>query len=86
MSDNTQIMVSTDSLEIVDGIRAKITKKHKEVSHIKTPKFYVKKKMGMDYVEIGYMKSVADKEFPGWSWTIVKTETLGSEALLCMVD
>ena len=35
MSDNTQIMVSTDSLEIVDGIRAKITKKHKEVSHIK---------------------------------------------------
>jgi len=28
------------------------------------------------------MKSVADKEFPGWSWTIVKTETLGSEAFV----
>jgi hypothetical protein len=82
MSDNTQIMVSTDSLEVVEGIKAKITEKHKEVSHIKTPKFYIKKKMGMDYVEIGYMKSVADKEFPGWSWTIVKTETLGSEAFV----
>tara|TARA_R110000796_G_scaffold90152_5_gene193872 strand:- start:7518 stop:8159 length:642 start_codon:yes stop_codon:yes gene_type:complete len=80
MSDNTQILVSTDSLEVVEGIRAKITEKHKEVSHIKTPKFYIKKKMGMDYVEIGYMKSVADKEFPGWSWKVVNTEVLGSEA------
>ena len=45
-----------------------------------TPKAYVKKKMGMDYVEIGYMKAIADKEFPGWSWEIVKSDALGSEA------
>jgi hypothetical protein len=36
--------------------------------------------MGMDYVEIGYMKAIADKEFPGWSWEIVKSDALGSEA------
>jgi len=26
------------------------------------------------------MREVADKEFPGWSWTIEKTEVLGSAA------
>ena len=26
------------------------------------------------------MREVADKEYPGWSWTIQKTEVLGSEA------
>ena len=80
MSDNKQIVVSTDSLEVVDSIRAKITKKHKEVSNIKTPKPFIKKKMGMEYVEYSYMREVADKEYPGWSWKIVKTQTLGSEA------
>jgi hypothetical protein len=47
-----------------------------------TPKTFVKKKMGMDYVEISYMKSVADKYYPGWSWTIISTEMLGSEAFM----
>ena len=80
MSDNKQIVVSTDSLEVVDSIRAKITKKHKEVSNIKTPKPFIKKKMGMEYVEYSYMREVADKEYPGWSWKIIQTQTLGSEA------
>jgi len=82
MSDNKQLVVSTDSLEVVDNIRAKITKKHKKVSSIKTPKPFVKKKMGMDYVEYSYMREVADKEYPGWSWEIVKHTTLGSEAFV----
>tara|TARA_R100001163_G_scaffold5008_1_gene6223 strand:- start:268 stop:891 length:624 start_codon:yes stop_codon:yes gene_type:complete len=55
---------------------------HEQVSLEDTPKTYVKKKMGMDYVEIGYMKSVANKYYPGWSWTIVRTEMLGSEAFM----
>jgi len=55
---------------------------HEKVSLKDTPKTYVKKKMGMDYVEIGYMKSVANKYYPGWSWTIVRTEMLGSEAFM----
>tara|TARA_R110002167_G_scaffold112850_1_gene285555 strand:+ start:36669 stop:37322 length:654 start_codon:yes stop_codon:yes gene_type:complete len=55
-----------------------ITKQHSRISDASTPKAYVKKKMGMDYVEIGYMKALADKEFPGWSWVIKKSEALGS--------
>ena len=38
--------------------------------------------MGMEYVEYDYMRSVADKEFPGWSWLVVKAEMAGSEAYL----
>lgn len=55
---------------------------HEKVSMKDTPKTYVKKKMGMDYVEISYMKSIADKYYPGWSWTIISTEMLGSEAFM----
>tara|TARA_R100001082_G_scaffold47827_1_gene25621 strand:+ start:5740 stop:6357 length:618 start_codon:yes stop_codon:yes gene_type:complete len=55
---------------------------HEKVSMEDTPKTYVKKKMGMDYVEISYMKSIADKYYPGWSWTIISTEMLGSEAFM----
>jgi hypothetical protein len=36
--------------------------------------------MGLDYVEFSYMREIADKHYPGWSWTIQKTEVLGSEA------
>ena len=36
--------------------------------------------MGLDYVEYSVMRDIADKEYPGWSWTIINTENLGSEA------
>jgi hypothetical protein len=54
-----------------------ITQKHKDVSNIDTPKFFVKNKMGVDYVEYSYMRDVADTHFPGWSWHIIKSEALG---------
>jgi hypothetical protein len=57
-----------------------VVDKHKSVSNISTPKPFVKKKMGLDYVEYSYMREIADKEYPGWGWTIINTETLGSEA------
>ena len=72
--------VDESSLAAVNQMRKAITDKHKSVSNIATPKPFVKKKMGMEYVEYSYMREVADKEFPGWSWIIVKTENLGSEA------
>ena len=75
-------ITTTDNLEVINGIRLMITDKHKKVSKIKTPKPYIKKKMGMEYVEYDYMRSVADKEFPGWSWLVVKAEMAGSEAYL----
>jgi|TARA_R100001530_G_scaffold38802_2_gene30022 hypothetical protein len=55
---------------------------HDNVSNIDTPKSFVKNKMGADYVEFSYMRDVADKNYPGWSWTVIKTETLGSEAFM----
>ena len=75
-------IVKVDNLEAINGIRLMITDKHKKVSKIKTPKPYIKKKMGMEYVEYDYMRSVADKEFPGWSWLVVKAEMAGSEAYI----
>ena len=59
---------------------SRLTEHHKKVSEIKTPKPFVKQKMGMDYVEYSYMREVADREYPGWSWTVVKTEFAGTEA------
>ena len=58
----------------------KVTGKHKKVSDMVTPPSQISKKMGLDYVEIGYMKHVADTEFPGWNWEIIKSEALGTEA------
>ena len=83
MSNNNEvIVVDQKMLEATDTIRVAITEKHKKVSRIETPKPFIKKKMGLDYVEFSYMRDVADKEFPGWSWTIEKTEVLGSEAFV----
>jgi len=36
--------------------------------------------MDMDYVEVGYMKKIADKHYPGWSWEVIKTEFAGTQA------
>ena len=79
-SNNDLIVVDKTRLAAVKQMRKAITDKHKSVSNIATPKPFIKKKMGMDYVEYSYMREVADKEYPGWSWTIIKTEVLGSEA------
>ena len=77
-------LVITDKLSLagVNKMRKAITAKHKKVSNIATPAPYIKKKMGMEYVEYSYMREVADKEYPGWSWTIINTENLGSEAFV----
>jgi hypothetical protein len=81
MKDNNKVIaVDEEVLAATDTIRKAITKKHDRVSKIKTPKPFIKKKMGLDYVEIGYMRKIADEHFPGWSWTVQKTENLGSEA------
>ena len=80
MSNNNEVIVIDEQmLEATDTIRKAITDKHKKVSSMSTPKPFIKKKMGMEYVEFSYMREIADKEYPGWSWTIQKTEVLGSE-------
>ena len=69
--------LSLDNLRIT---LSKITKQHKKIGKIETPKGLIKKKQGFDYVELSYMKNIANEQFPGWSWTIVSSEALGSNA------
>ena len=76
------MLTDTTSLNVINEALKEITNKHKKVSNIATPSPYIKKKMGMEYVEYSYMREVADKEYPGWSWTIINTENLGSEAFV----
>ena len=73
-------LMKVEQLDAIKSALKEVTRIHANISKKKTPKAYIKKKMGMDYVEIGYMKALADKEFPGWSWEIVKSEALGSAA------
>ena len=80
MNNKDVVVVDAKMLAATDIIRKAITEKHKKVSDMATPKPFIKKKMGMDYVEYSYMREIADKEYPGWSWTIQETEVLGSEA------
>ena len=75
----SEIIIQDDLVDIKERL-GNLTKQHTSISDMVTPKAYIKKKMGLDYVEIGYMKAIADKEFPGWSWEIIKSEALGSEA------
>ena len=82
MSDSKVMLTDTTSLDVINEALKGITNKHKKVSLIKTPTPYIKKKMGLEYVEYSYMREIADKEYPGWSWTVINTEVLGSEAFV----
>ena len=80
--ENQIMLTDTSCLDIINEALKGITNKHKKVSNIATPTPFIKKKMGMEYVEFSYMREVADKEYPGWSWTVISTENLGSEAFV----
>tara|TARA_X000001388_G_scaffold27426_3_gene19356 strand:+ start:2195 stop:2800 length:606 start_codon:yes stop_codon:yes gene_type:complete len=72
-------LINGENIEVKEALN-EVTNQHNKISSIVTPKAFVKKVMGLDYVEIGYMKAIADKEFPGWSWEIINSEALGSAA------
>jgi hypothetical protein len=79
----TMMTIEKDGSLSVDNIRIalnKVTEQHKKIGKIETPKGLIKKKQGFDYVELSYMKNIANEQFPGWSWSIVKGEALGSNA------
>tara|TARA_R110002020_G_scaffold224884_1_gene434773 strand:+ start:1041 stop:1640 length:600 start_codon:yes stop_codon:yes gene_type:complete len=77
---NELALIENGSLTSINKALNNITKHHKKVSDINTPKPFIKQKMGMDYVEYSYMREIADKHYPGWSWTVIKTEFAGTEA------
>jgi hypothetical protein len=68
-------IVTSDAFDVIRNL-------HDKVSMEDTPRSFIKNRQGVDYVEVGYMKKMADKHYPGWSWTIIRTETLGSEAFM----
>jgi len=83
VSGTTEMTINQNgelSLDTINKSLGKITIQHKKIGKIETPKGLVKKKQGFDYVELSYMKNMANEQFPGWSWTIVKGEALGSNA------
>ena len=77
---NELAIIENGALTNINKALKSITKQHKKVSGIATPKAFIKQKMGMDYVEYSVMRDIADKEYPGWSWTVIKTEFAGTEA------
>lgn len=79
MSKDTMALNSIN-LDVITESLGNITTQHKEIGKIETPKGLVKKKMGFDYVELSYMKKIANEQFPGWSWTIINAEALGVAA------
>jgi len=83
VTETTEMTINPNgrlSLDVVNESLEKITVQHKKIGKIETPKGLVKKKQGFDYVELSYMKSIANEQFPGWSWNIIKGEALGSNA------
>ena len=68
-------VITSDTFDVIRDL-------HEKVSMEDTPRSFIKNKMGLDYVEYSYMRKLADKFYPGWSWTIISTETLGSEAFM----
>ena len=75
--DNKIATLNENSIQNVDT-RKQHHGYHKLVSNMKTPQKYIEQKMGLDYVRYGYMRDLADKFYPGWSWTIISTEVLGA--------
>ena len=46
-----EIATTKEDMITINKALSEITKHHKRVSDIKTPKAFIKQKMGMDYVE-----------------------------------
>ena len=70
-SNNNELPQVINEVEEINVKLMEIASKHKRVSSLITPKAYVFQLMDFDYVKINYMRDVADREYPGWSWTII---------------
>tara|TARA_X000001382_G_C3136999_1_gene168268 strand:+ start:108 stop:713 length:606 start_codon:yes stop_codon:yes gene_type:complete len=77
---DNELAIADMGLDVITNSLKEITKHQSKVGKIKTPKGLVKQKMGFDYVELSYMKKIANEQYPGWSWTIINSEALGTAA------
>ena len=71
-NQNKQLVDIENEERIRTAIEA-IQKRHTKVSLLETPRHFIKKKMGLDYVRLPYMRKQADNFYPGWSWEIVQS-------------
>ena len=78
--DNQLIFYNEENANKLKKIFKQTQEQHTKISETKTPSGVIKELMGYDYVKLGYMKGIADKEFPGWSWIIIKFEPVGNQA------
>ena len=62
----------------------RVSQKHKKVSDIPTPRAYIFKKgddhNSPEYVKFPYMRSIANKEYPIWNFTVINTGPVGDKA------
>lgn len=64
-------MIANINKSVIDNAVREIKARHANVSNLETPKQFIKKKLGNDYVQFPYMRKQADTFYPGWSWEIV---------------
>ena len=79
--DNQLATINNQALVADAEAWKRITKRHKDVSAIETPKNEVQKDFQKnDYVERSYMSRIADEWYPGWSFTVLgwRTHTVES--------
>ena len=62
LKDDNTIEQSNITLNNINELLEQIVDKHQLVSKIKTPKGLVKQKQGFDYVELSYMKNMANEQ------------------------
>lgn len=66
----------------IEKLQGHVQELHKTVSDIETPKGAVKTRPdGLEYVELAYMKNIADLYYPGWSWEIISYQFIGDQAV-----
>jgi len=74
--DEPQMVLQNEVKTAVEVAIDKIKEQHRKVGSLKTPAKYVEKKGQFEYVAAPYVKSIADKYYPGWSWEIIKFEVV----------
>lgn len=78
VKQSAELAISNELFEQLNEVFNKIRAQHKQISKKRTPKKAIKQKMGIDYVVDSYMRQVANKEYPGWSFEIISSEIVGS--------
>lgn len=85
MNENTNNkimeMPNDEATSSILHLQKLIDESHRVVSAIVTPKEQIFTNQGFDYVQLGYMKKIADKYYSGWSFKIIKYEFVGQEAV-----